>query len=172
MTSRNVFGYSELIKLLLFISPVLDTIPFRGKHLLDHTVPYGTVPFLHAFPGTACQATIGRSLRDVACSRLFLVLVLVVEILIMKTGRQGSSSGWLAGREFTLRNTQPTPSSTRGDGRETGHALIPSSRTRNSSGSKRSTNARKRKKLDSFANRFCFSRILAKLIKSLRWKTR
>ena len=45
MTSRNVFGYSELIKLLLFISPVLDTIPFRGKHLLDHTVPYGTYVF-------------------------------------------------------------------------------------------------------------------------------
>ena len=100
---------------------------------------YGTVPFLHAFPGTACQATIGRSLRDVACSRLFLVLVLVVEILIMKTGRQGSSSGWLAGREFTLRNTQRTASSTRGDGRETDHALIPFSQTRNSSGSKRWT---------------------------------
>ena len=32
----------------------------------DHTVPYGTSLFRHAFPGTACQATIGMSLRDVA----------------------------------------------------------------------------------------------------------
>src|SRR5262249_54013563 len=33
-------------------------------------IPYPTGRFLfrHAFPGTACQATIGMSLRDVACS--------------------------------------------------------------------------------------------------------
>jgi hypothetical protein len=30
----------------------------------DHTVPYGTVPSMDAFPGTSCQATIVLSLRD------------------------------------------------------------------------------------------------------------
>jgi hypothetical protein len=30
----------------------------------DHTVPYGTVLQVNAFPGTSCQATIAPSLRD------------------------------------------------------------------------------------------------------------
>jgi hypothetical protein len=30
----------------------------------DHTVPYGTVLWVGAFPGTSCQATIMLSLRD------------------------------------------------------------------------------------------------------------
>jgi hypothetical protein len=32
----------------------------------DHTVPYGTVLWRGAFPGTSCQATIAPSLRDIS----------------------------------------------------------------------------------------------------------
>jgi hypothetical protein len=35
-----------------------------GLAAADHTVPYGTVLWRDAFPGTSCQATIMLSLRD------------------------------------------------------------------------------------------------------------
>jgi hypothetical protein len=40
---------------------------YLGLPAPDHTVPYGTVLFGGAFPGTSCQATIGLSLRDRMC---------------------------------------------------------------------------------------------------------
>jgi hypothetical protein len=36
-----------------------------SSFVLDHTVPYGTALLGGVFPGTSCQATIARSLRDI-----------------------------------------------------------------------------------------------------------
>jgi len=44
MTCRNALGQYKRIKLMLFVSPFLDTISFHGKHLL---VPKRSWRFQH-----------------------------------------------------------------------------------------------------------------------------
>ena len=62
-----------------------------------------------------------------------LVLVLVLEIPTVRTGRRGSSCGWLGRQGIHPAELKTHTLEHQGDYREAAHALIPSSQIRNSS---------------------------------------